>query len=67
MVAAMTIRRQRRDRISEMSEAIEEIGGEPIDGSGFENETPVENFSGAVLLPSTFLPSAPIKSHSDPQ
>jgi hypothetical protein len=39
-----------------MCDAIEDIGGEPLDGSGFENETPDPEFSGAVLLPSTFLP-----------
>jgi hypothetical protein len=36
-----------------MRRAIEDIGGEPLAGSGFENEKPEEVFSGKVLLPST--------------
>ena len=52
----------RKDRLRE---AIEEIGGEPLDGSGFENETPEEGFTGAVLLDSTFLPCSSKASHSD--
>jgi hypothetical protein len=41
-----------------LEEAIEEIGGEPLDGSGFEDEKADEGFSGAVLLDSTFLPGS---------
>ena len=29
----------------QLEEAIEEIGGEPLPGSGFEHETPEEGFS----------------------
>jgi hypothetical protein len=49
-------KRQRIPRIDRMREAIEEIGGEPVAGSGFEGEAPDPRYSGAVLLPSTFLP-----------
>jgi hypothetical protein len=42
--------------------AIDEIGGEPLDGSGFEDEKPEEGFTGAVRLDSTFVPLSPIKS-----
>ncbi len=45
-------------------DAIKEIGGEPLESSGFENEKPEEGFSGAVLLPSTYLPGRPKASHS---
>jgi hypothetical protein len=45
--------------IDRMRAAIAEIGGEPLDGSGFENEKPDEGFSGAVLLDSTFVPLKP--------
>jgi hypothetical protein len=48
-----------------MHNAIEEIGGEPLSGSGFENEKPDEAFSGAVLLPSTYLPGTTKASRSD--
>jgi len=48
-----------------LEEAIEEIGGEPLDGSGFEDETPDPGFSGAVFLPSTFLPGKPKAPHSN--
>jgi hypothetical protein len=50
-----------------LEEAIDEIGGEPLAGSGFEDEKPEEGFSGAVLLDSTFLPGKPTRSHSDLQ
>lgn len=58
-------KRQRMPRKDRLREAIEEIGGEPLDGSGFENETPEEGFTGAVLLDSTFLPCSSKASHSD--
>jgi hypothetical protein len=38
---------QRRKKIymkEQLEEAIEEIGGEPLPGSGFEHETPEEGF-----------------------
>lgn len=41
------------------------MGGEPLDGSGFEDDKPDEGFTGAVLLDSTFLPYRPIKSRSN--
>jgi hypothetical protein len=44
--------RHLRKKISmkeQMEAAIEEMGGEPLDGSGFERETPEEGFSGGVL------------------
>jgi hypothetical protein len=40
-------------------DAIAEIGGETLDGSGFENERPEAGFSGAVLPPSTFVRESP--------
>ena len=41
-----------------------DLGGEPLDGSGFGDERPDEGFTGAVLPPSTFLPDRPKGSHS---
>jgi hypothetical protein len=40
----------------QIDEALAELGGEPLDGSGFEAETDDKRFSGAVLLRSTFVP-----------
>ena len=37
----------------QLEDAIAEIGGEPLDGSGFEKETADEGFSGGALAPST--------------
>lgn len=48
-------RRQKLSQHDQMRDAIEEIGGEPLEGSGFEKETPEECFSGASVLPSTFI------------
>jgi hypothetical protein len=48
-------RRQKLSRADQLRDAIDEIGGEPLAGSGFERETPDPDYSGAVLLPSTFL------------
>jgi len=48
-----------------LEEALDELGGEPLDGSGFEDEKPDEAFSGAVLLDSTFLPGTTKASRSD--
>lgn len=39
----------------QIDEALSELGGEPLAGSGFENETEDKSFSGAVVLPSTFV------------
>ena len=60
-------KRPRRDQIDRMRNAIEEIGGEPLADSGFEEETPDPEFSGAVALPSTYLLGKPIKFRSDQQ
>jgi hypothetical protein len=49
-------------KIDRMRETIEEIGGQPLDGSGFEGEAPEEGFSGAVLLDSTFVLLSPSTS-----
>jgi hypothetical protein len=46
----------------QQEDSFEKLGGEPLDGSGFEHEKPDEGFSGAVLLDSTFVPLSPIKS-----
>ena len=39
----------------QIDEALAELGGEPLAGSGFEAETDDTRFRGAVLLPSTLL------------
>ena len=36
----------------QLEDAIEEIGGEKLEGSGFENEQPDEAFSGRAPSPS---------------
>jgi hypothetical protein len=59
----MKIRRREVSMKEQLEDAIAEIGGEPLDGSGFEKETPDEGFSGAALAPSTLLPSRPKASH----
>jgi hypothetical protein len=63
----MNYRRKKISMKERLEEAIEEIGGEPLEGSGFEDEKPDEGFSGAVLLPSTFLPDRPRASRPDQQ
>lgn len=45
-------KRQRIPKLDRLREAIDEIGGEPLEGSGFEDETPDEDFAGAAPLPS---------------
>lgn len=50
------LKRQRIPKMDRMREAIDELGGGPLDGSGFEDEKPDEGFHGAVLLDSTFVP-----------
>jgi hypothetical protein len=59
--------RKKTSMKEQLEEAIAEIGGEPLQGSGFEDEKPEEGFSGAVGLDSTFLPESPIRSPSRPQ
>jgi hypothetical protein len=51
----MNFHRKKISMEEQLEEAIEEIGGELLDGSSFEDEKPDEGFTGAVLLPSTFL------------
>jgi hypothetical protein len=58
----MNFRRKKISLKEQLEVALEELGGEPLDGSGFESEKPDEGFSGAVLLDSTFVPLSPIKS-----
>jgi hypothetical protein len=41
----------------ELEEAIKEIGGEPLRGSGFEPETPEEVFSEIPLLRTSQAPT----------
>jgi len=57
--------RKKTSMKEQLEAALDEIGGEPLDGSGFEDEKPEEGFSGGVLLPSTYLPGRPKASHSD--
>jgi hypothetical protein len=43
-------RRQRKTPMSEqMRKALDDTGGEPLDGSGFENETAERDFSDSEL------------------
>lgn len=56
--------RKKTSMKEQLEAAIEEIGGEPLAGSGFEDERPEVGFSGGVLAPSTYLPGRPIRSHS---
>jgi hypothetical protein len=58
----MNIRRRKVSIKEQLEDAIEEIGGENLEGSGFEHEPPEEGFSGASLSPSTFL-----KTSKNPQ
>jgi hypothetical protein len=55
--------RKKTSMKEELEAAIEEIGGEPLEGSGFEDEKPEEGFSGGVLVPSTLLRERPKASH----
>jgi hypothetical protein len=45
----------------QLEEAILEIGGEPLDGSGFEDDEPDFEFSGVVLLEPISLPESPTR------
>jgi hypothetical protein len=60
----MNYRRKKISMKERLEEAIEEIGGEPLANSGFEDEKPDESFSSAVLSPSTYLPGKPKAFHS---
>jgi hypothetical protein len=55
--------RKKMSMKEQLEAATDEIGGEPVEGSGFENEKPDEDFSGAVLGPSTLPPWPPKASH----
>jgi hypothetical protein len=59
--------RKKTSMKGQLEAAIDEIGGEPLDGSGFENEKPEEGFSRAVLLDSTFLLGRPKAFRRDQQ
>jgi hypothetical protein len=59
----MNIRRRKVSMKEQLEDAIAKIGGEPLEGSGFEDETPDEGPSGAALAPSTLLPLRPKGSH----
>jgi len=37
-------RRQKKPLSEELRQAVKEIGGEPLEGSGFENEAPAPEF-----------------------
>ena len=50
-------------KTDQIKEAVDDIGGELLNGSGFEEEQPEEGFTGAALLPSTYLPGKPTESH----
>ena len=42
--AAMNIRQKRKSMSEQLRKAVDEVGGEPLAGSGFENETPDPEF-----------------------
>jgi hypothetical protein len=48
----MNIRRRKVSMKEQLEDAIEEIGGEKLEGSGFENEPPAEAFNGRAPSPS---------------
>ncbi len=56
-------RRQKIAKAEQLQKALDDIGGERLHGSGFEDDTPDPEFSGAVQLPSTCLPGRPTGSH----
>jgi hypothetical protein len=45
MVTPMNIRRQKKPMSEQPRKALDDIGGEPLAGSGFENEAPDPEFS----------------------
>jgi hypothetical protein len=59
----MKTRRKITTQKERLEGALADIGGEPLEDSGFENEEPEEEFSGACVLPSTLLPLQPKTSH----
>jgi hypothetical protein len=56
-------RRIKTPKMDQLKKAVADIGGERLGGSYFEDEQTGENFSGAVALPSTYLPASPKASH----
>jgi hypothetical protein len=52
----MNFRRKKISMKEQLEEAIKEIGGEPLRGSGFEPETPEEGFSEIPLLRTSQAP-----------
>jgi hypothetical protein len=48
----MNIRRRKVSMKEQLEDAIEEIGGEKLEGSGFESEGPDEALSGRAPSPS---------------
>jgi hypothetical protein len=57
--------RKKTSMKEQLEAAIDEIGGEPLAGSGFEQEKPEGGFTGAVLLPLTYLHGGPRLFRSD--
>jgi len=47
----------------QLERELERIGGEPLERSGFEDQTPDEDFSDVVVLPATGLPWPTKASH----
>jgi hypothetical protein len=50
-VRAMKIRNRKTPTSEKLRQAMESIGGEPLEGSGFEDETPEPEFSGTFSAP----------------
>jgi hypothetical protein len=52
----MNIRQRKKLMKEQLRKAIDDVGGEPLEGSGFENETPEKNFlqDQEVNLPDDF-------------
>lgn len=55
IVPVMSTRAHKTPKAEQLRKAADEVGGELLDGSGFESEKPDEGFTSAVHLPSTFL------------
>jgi hypothetical protein len=43
------IRRRKLSTDEQRRKALDDIGGQPLEGSGFEEETPEEGFSGSAV------------------
>ena len=56
-------RRIKTRKMDQLERALDDVGGDPLYGSGFEGELPEEGFSGGVALPWTYLPASPKGSH----